>query len=107
MKKKILASTMALITALAIGAGSANAMGFIYTNASYPVTATGINTPDLHKLKKGSASTMNVLFAVEWGDAGVNKAAQAGNIKNISYIDIHEKTVLFFFRKLTTTVYGE
>ncbi|MBE7709704.1 MAG: hypothetical protein E7Z93_04560 [Cyanobacteria bacterium SIG32] len=29
------------------------------------------------------------------------------SIKKISHIDVNEITVLFFFRKLTVTVYGE
>lgn len=86
----------------------ANAMGLFYTNAHYPVTATGVTTPaDLSLLKKGQSSATNILWCVEVGDAGINKAAKAGKIKNISFIDIHEKTVFIFFRKITTSVYGE
>ena len=105
---KLLISILALTVALLINSNSAKAMGFIYTNATYPITATGVKSPsDLSTLKKGQASTMNILFVAEWGDAGIAKAAKDANIKNINYIDITEKTILFFYRKLTVSVYGE
>ena len=84
-----------------------NAMGVFYTNATYPVTATGVNTNELARLKKGSASTTNVLWIVEVGNAGIDEAAKRAGIKKISYVDINEQTVLFFWRQLTVNVYGE
>lgn len=86
----------------------AEAFGLFYTNASYPVTATGVESPkDLTTLKKGQSSALNVLGVVEIGDAGINKAASEVNIQKVNYIDINEKTVFIFFRRITTTVYGE
>lgn len=86
----------------------ANAMGLFYTNANYPVTATGVTSPnDLSSLKQGKASALNVLAFVELGDAGVYKASKESNIKKINFIDVNEKTVFIFFRRITTTVYGE
>ena len=105
---KLLISILALILALLINTNAANAMGLFYTNATYPITATGVRSPqDLSYLKKGEASTMNILFVAEWGNAGIAKAAKEANIKNINYIDVNEKTVFFFYRKLTVDVYGE
>lgn len=86
----------------------AKAFGLFYTNAVYPITATGSVTPeDKKSLKKGGASALNILYLFEVGDAGINKAAQSANINKIHYIDIREKTIFIFYRKLTTTVYGE
>lgn len=102
--KKILA-TLGLIFMLA--GTQANAMGLFYTNATYPVTATGVKAQDLATMKKGTASTNNVLFLVEVGDASIDKAAKNGGIKKISHIDITEKTVFIFWRGVTVTVYGE
>ena len=87
--------------------GNANAMGLFYTDATYPVTATGTNVPDLSTLKKGSASTTNVLFIVEVGDASIDEAAKKAGIKKIAYVDMNEKTVFIFWRQLTINVYGE
>ena len=86
----------------------AYALGLFYTNANYPVAATGATSPDdLTELKKGKSSALNVLGIVEVGDAGINKAAKESNIKKINFIDINEKSVFIFFKKITTTVYGE
>lgn len=83
------------------------AMGLFYSDVTYPITATGVSTADIKTLKKGEAVSKNVLFCVEWGNAGIDEAAKNGGIKQISYIDIHEKTIFIFWRKLTVTVYGE
>ena len=77
---------------------SANAMGFFYTDATYPITATGAQVKDLTKLKKGSASTTNILWFVEVGDAGIDEAAKKAGITKISHIDVNEKSVLIFWR---------
>ncbi len=105
MKK--LFTLLGAIICLTLFQNSANAMGVFYTNATYPITATGTTVKDLTKLKKGTASATNVLYFVEVGDAGVDTAAKNGNIEKISHIDVNELTVFFFFRKLTVTVYGE
>ena len=106
MKKFLLAGLLTTVLAFATQ-GSANAMGLFYTNATYPVTATGTTVPDLSTLKKGTASTTNVLFCVEVGDASIDEAAKKAGIKKISYVDMNEKTVFIFWRQLTVHVYGE
>lgn len=85
----------------------ANAMGLFYTDATYPVTATGVKTEDLAAMKKGTASTTNILFLVEVGDASIDTAAKNGGISKISHIDIQEKSVFIFWRGVKVTVYGE
>ena len=86
----------------------ANAMGLFYTDATYPLMATGVKTEkSIDCLKKGKSSATGILFLVELGDAGLSAAAKDGNLKQIYFIDVHEKTVFIFFRKITTTVYGE
>lgn len=86
---------------------NAEASGFFYTNATYPITATGTNNKDVKELKKGSASTINILYCVELGDASINKAIKNAGITKISHIDVNEKSVFFFWRKVTVNVYGE
>ena len=85
----------------------ANAIGIFYTNATYPVTATGSKVENLHNLKKGKASTNNILYLVEIGDASTDIAAKNGGIKKISYIDVNVKSIFIFWAKTTITVYGE
>ena len=84
-----------------------NAMGLFYTDATYPVTATGSKVQDLSTLKKGTASTNNILFLVETGDESIDTAAKNGGINKISHIDIHEKSVFIFWKGIKVTVYGE
>ena len=60
---------------------NANATGVFYTNATYPVTATGSKVENLHNLKKGEASTTNILYLVETGDASTDTAVKNGGIK--------------------------
>ena len=105
--KKILFFLALFLVFSYLCAGKANAMGLFYTNSTYPITATGNEIKDLSKLKKGSASTNNILYFVELGDAGIDTAANKAGIKKISHIDVNEKTIFIFWRKVTVTVYGE
>ncbi len=107
MKRFILGILMIVCLTLFSLGNKANAMGLFYTNASYPLTATGTKITDLSNLKSGKSDCLNVLWFVEVGDAGIEKAMKDGQIKKVSFIDINEKTVFIFFRKITTTVYGE
>ena len=102
--KKIFATLVLLFGLTGI---QANAMGLFYTNATYPVTATGTKVQDLSKLKKGESSTTNVLFVVEVGDASINTAAKNAGITKISHVDIQEKSIFIFWRGVKVTVYGE
>lgn len=102
MKKYLL-----LILIFLLSFNDANAMGLFYTNATYPLTATGAKVDNLDELKKGTSSSNNILFLIEIGDAGIDTAAKKGNIKKISYVDVHEKNIFIFWRKVLVTVYGE
>ena len=105
MKKLAIKTILGLL--LLANTQIASAMGFIYTEAQYPVTATGLEAVDVSNLKQGESSALNVLWAVEIGDAGIYKAAKEAGIKKIHFIDVQEKSVLIFFRKIKTHVYGE
>lgn len=86
----------------------ANATGLLYTDATYPIMATGVKTTkDIRCLKRGCASAKSILFLVELGNAGLAKAAKNGCIEQVYFVDVHEKSVFIFFREITTTVYGE
>lgn len=86
----------------------AGATGLFYTNAIYPMEATGVKlTKDNYCLRKGQATATNILYVAEFGNAGVSAAARNGNIRQVYFVDIQEKSVFIFYRKITTTVYGE
>ena len=104
--KKFMFKTLLTLGLIMLFSSSAYAFGLFYTDSSYPVAATGTKV-DLAKLKQGQSDCINVLGIVEVGDAGIEKAVKNGGINKISFIDINDKTIFIFFRKITTTVYGE
>jgi hypothetical protein len=107
MKKIILVLILSIVTFLSSNIAS-NARGLLYTNTNYPVTATGVQSPDdLDSLKEGESSSLNILGLVETGDASINKAAKDANIKNINFIDVNVKSIFLFYTRITTHVYGE
>ena len=80
MKKILLTTLFCLIICFTVQP-KANAMGIFYTDATYPITATGAKVQDLSNLRRGQASATSVLFLVETGDAGIDTAARKGCIK--------------------------
>ena len=102
MKKILIILMLMIFTNL-----NAQAIGLFYTNATYPITATGAKIEDLSKLKKGSASANSILFCVEFGDASIDKAAKNAGITKITHIDVHQKSIFIFWSKTTVNVYGE
>lgn len=96
--------------------------GFIYTNATLPLSAkkrneenfVNISNINLSSLKQGKSSKTNILGLVEVGDAGIMAAAKNGGIEKIHYVETNKHKVyvplLFipiYVDKLETTVYGE
>lgn len=106
MKKlfKLLLLTLLVFT---INTTKSLATGIFYTNATYPVIATGAQIEDLSKLKQANVTTTTILFLFEKGDASIDKAIKKAGITKISHIDVHEKSIFIFWRKLTVKVYGE
>ena len=87
-------------------------MGIIYSNTTFPQSSASRNDNtssniDISKLKKGEASMHNIFSLIELGDAGIDTAAKNADIKKISYIDVNERMVFIFWRKVTVNVYGE
>ena len=106
MKKLLTILFIALFISI-INISKSDAMGIFYTNATYPVTATGATVKDLSKLKQANVSTTTILMLIERGNAGIDKAIQEAGITKISHIDVQEKSIFIFWRKLTVKVYGE
>lgn len=108
MKKISLLILVSLVIGALFTGQEASATGLIYTNVDYPITATGASngsTPS--SLKSGTSKFTNILGLVETGDAGIREAAVNAGIKKIHFIDVNEKSIFFFFRRIRTTVYGE
>lgn len=105
--KKLFSMLFLVLFTCIISVNKSEAMGLFYTNATYPVTATGATIEDFSKLKEAKASTTTYLLLVERGDASIDKAIKKAGITKISHIDVQEKSVFIFWRKLTVKVYGE
>ncbi len=58
-------------------------------------------------MKKGTATSENVLGLVSVGDCSLSAAAQDGNIRKIHYADYQFENILGVYSKFTTVVYGE
>ena len=105
MRKNLLVGLFCLML-LCVAQPKANAMAFFYTDATYPITATGAKVQDLTNLRRGQSSATSVLFLVETGDASIDTAARNGGITKISTVDVKTK-VGIFTTKVTTVVTGE
>lgn len=58
--------------------------------------------------KVGESSLQSVLGITAWGDAGIQAAAEAGGITNITHADRKIFTILAgLYYKQTTVVYGD
>ena len=87
-------------------------IGVFYSNTTFPqsVVKRNENTTlpdDLSKFKKGKAASHNFFNLIDIGNAGIDAAAKNGDIKKICYIDVNERMVFIFWRKVTVNVYGE
>ncbi len=108
MKKHLASLSILTVIGAFLLSQSAQATGLFYTETVYPVSATGAKTTkDLKYLKKGVSESKCILGLVELGDAGIEEAARAANIKQVYFIDIKVKSIFIFFSRLTTEVYGE
>ena len=92
--------------------------GAIYTGTTFPQSAgkdTNSETkPELYRLKKGEASSRNMLQLIEIGNSGINQAARNGGIKKIHYVDTATSKVYIplgfipiYAKETKTIVYGE
>jgi len=76
--------------------------GFIYTDVSGPVAATG----NSGGAKMGQASSMGI-FGFATGDSSIKTAAANGGITKISHVDYHISGFLGIYAKTVVTVYGD
>lgn len=100
MKKVILC--VFCLFALSNGANA----GIIYQDTTVPIIVTGMKTDSIKDLKLGEAQIFHCLGIIDTGNAGIQKAAIRGGIKNIHHVDRHTKTILGFGMS-TIKVYGE
>lgn len=74
----------------------------IYADASTGLHATNNSIGK----KKGEACASSILGLVTTGDAGIRAAADAGNIDDISTVDVSIMNILGIYAKMCTVVSG-
>ena len=62
---------------------------------------------DIDYKKVGVSKATSILALIATGDASIEAAAKAGNIKTIKYVDWSAKNILGIYGEYTTTVYGD
>ena len=82
--------------------GSRSAIGLVYTDARTPQAPT----PNTIGKKKGEACATSILGIFTTGDARIRAAADAGNIDNISAVDVSIMNILGIYAKMCTIVSG-
>jgi len=79
--------------------------GCVYSDVRVPMSGDFRSTRTV--TKSGEATTRSVAWLVAWGDAGLQKAAENGNLSTLEYADRAFLNVLFgLYMSNTTVVYG-
>ncbi|MDD5571729.1 MAG: TRL-like family protein [Bacteroidales bacterium] len=83
-------------------------VGFFYTGVTYPSPALAVDcNANVKSDKIGKSEATNILGAVVVGDCSIEAAMKAGGITKIHHVDTRTESVLIFFAKKITIVYGE
>jgi hypothetical protein len=77
--------------------------GFVYSDVKAPLVATNHDNSS----KVGRALCTSILGIVAQGDASIQAAAAAGGITQIHHVDYECWSILGFYAKFTTVVYGD
>ncbi|MFP5441585.1 MAG: TRL-like family protein [Gammaproteobacteria bacterium] len=77
--------------------------GWVYTNAKFPMLATGSSK---EPTRVGRATVRSIFFAFSTGDASIQTAAQNGGITEIHHVDYEAQNVLGIVTDYTVVVYG-
>lgn len=82
------------------------AHAIVFNNTSAPLSTEFKETP-LVGVKRGEASTINILGMFAFGDCSLRTAAQEGDLQTIEFADYVNLNVLGIFQKTTVVVYGK
>ena len=87
---------------------SAAGVGVFYTGVNTPAPALAVEcSANVKPEKIGKAEATNILGLVVVGDCSIEAAMKAGQITKINHVDFRTETVLTFYAKKITIVYGE
>ena len=77
-------------------------IGVVVTAAQGPLTATTFD----QSARVGNSCAYSILGMVSWGDASINAAKNAGQIKQVASVDYETLNVLAIFGSFCTVVRG-
>ena len=77
-------------------------MGVAVTSVQSPVTATASD----QSAPTGKSCAYSIMGLVAWGDASINTAKNAGQIKQVASVDFNTVNVLAIFGSFCTVVRG-
>jgi TRL (tRNA-associated locus)-like protein len=80
-------------------------MGVLFQSTTAPLD-TNVESTEMSD-KSGEASASTILGLFSFGDCGVKKAAEDGNISVVKHADYNYLNVLGIYQKFTTIAYGE
>ncbi|MDD2597814.1 MAG: TRL domain-containing protein [Kiritimatiellae bacterium] len=97
MKKRFLISVLLMVIIVNSGC--------VYSNVRVPMSKNFQNTQRVDKT--GQATSRSVAWLVAWGDAGLQAAAEEGDLQTLEYVDYQFVNVIFgLYMSQTTIVYG-
>jgi hypothetical protein len=79
--------------------------GLLVTSVSAPLDTDMEQTP--FKQKKGSSSSMCILWLFSFGNAGIDAAAEDGGLTTIDYADYTYTNIFGVFQLFKTKAYGK
>ena len=83
-------------------------IGLFYTGVTTPAhNLAVVCDANVKPEKVGKSEAQNILGAVVVGDCSIEAAMKAGNITKIHHVDFRYESVLIFYAKKITIVYGE
>jgi hypothetical protein len=77
-------------------------VGIVVTTAQGPINATNFD----QSARTGTSCAYSVLGLFAWGDASINAAKNAGQIKQVASVDFDTTNVLATFGSFCTVVRG-
>jgi hypothetical protein len=77
-------------------------MGVLVTAAQGPITATTYD----QSARTGNSCAYSIMGLVSWGDASINAAKNAGQIKQVASVDFATVNVLAIYGSFCTVVRG-
>ncbi|HOO78125.1 MAG TPA: TRL-like family protein [bacterium] len=104
MKKVAAVALLGVVVLTGCAMGMAPVTGFVYSDVSGPLTATGATSGFA---KVGQSEAVSYLGLVGLGDASIDAAAKAAGISKIHHVDYHTMSIIGLYACTTVTVYGE